>query len=271
MSTPKSLNVAMLFAILVTSASLSGCADGADGIEGSDDDGAAAGGAGDGGGSATGGSSSPGPATGGSVASGGTGTAAGGSDSGGAGSGGNDGGGGSGGSVAMCAEDLATDYNQGQGWDGVMFDVSAITDVTITGLDVNLFFGFVDTHDVEVYHRPYSHSGSEDDPAAWTLVGSASALTSLGAGVPTPLPFAMDITMAAGERHGFYVTTLDGDGYGLDYAAGTAIGKVYESDGHIEIREGIALGSSFGPKLNQGAPRQWNGTIHYEQSAACAP
>jgi hypothetical protein len=147
-----------------------------------------------------------------------------------------------------------------------MFDINALNDVTIQSFDIHGDTGA--TFDVEVYAKSGTWVGSEDNPAAWTLIGTAPGVVSNGDGVVTPLNLTLNYTIPSGETHAFYVTPTDFSTGGFNYTNGTATGNVFASDANIEFLEGAGKGYPFSGTTFQ--PRVFNGNIQYEAGAAGA-
>ena len=159
---------------------------------------------------------------------------------------------------------LETTFAGGNGFEGNMFDINAINEVTIQSFDVNLDNGVVD--DVEVWAKVGTYVGSETTMADWTLIGTAAGITSAGDGLPTPFEtFSLGYTIPAGELHAFYVTTANGGG--MNYTNGTGVGNVFASDANIEFLEG-AGGGYFSVTFS---PRVFNGNIYYDQTVGGTP
>ena len=150
---------------------------------------------------------------------------------------------------------LTTTFAGGNGQDGNMFDITALNTVTIDTMEAHLDNG---TSTVEIYYKAGSYVGFQSNPGAWTLVGTI-AVTGNGPGNPTPIPLAINVTMAAGTTFGWYVT-VDATSPNVDYTNGTSVGSVYVSDANIQIHEGLGLGYPFG---TTNTPRVWNGIVHY--------
>lgn len=99
---------------------------------------------------------------------------------------------------------LTTTFAGGTGQAGNMFDILAVTDVTVTSLDIHMLGG---TENVTVYYKIGRYLGYEDDEGAWTNCfygevegqGNGQA-TSLEDGDFMPVP------IAAGNYRAFYVT-----------------------------------------------------------------
>ncbi|MEM7187739.1 MAG: hypothetical protein AAF466_13890, partial [Bacteroidota bacterium] len=78
-----------------------------------------------------------------------------------------DGGGGGG---TCTPGSLETTFAGGNGNFGNMFDMNALTDLTIDSFDIHGDTGA--TFDVEVYAKSGTYVGFETDPGAWTLIGT---------------------------------------------------------------------------------------------------
>jgi hypothetical protein len=91
-------------------------------------------------------------------------------------------------------QSITTQFASNNGQAGNMFDLKATRDVRVIALDGNLDTG---AQTVEVYIISGGFQGQENNPGAWTLVGSGP-VTGNGTDVVTPLPFALDIEVSAG-------------------------------------------------------------------------
>jgi hypothetical protein len=163
--------------------------------------------------------------------------------------------------LALCAsagagtpDSLTTMFASDNGQDGNMFNVTAATDIQIVSFDLNVDSG---TTTLEVYVCPGGYNGNETNPGAWTLVGSGPA-TGAGQDLPTPLPFPVDIPVAAGQTMGIYLTTSSGADF--NYTNGSAEGAVAAQNQDLMIDEGRGVQYPFAATYT---PRIWNGTIHY--------
>lgn len=154
------------------------------------------------------------------------------------------------------AQSLTTTFASNNGQSGNMFDVVALSDVTINDLDVNLDPGSW-TVEVYVVTAGTTFVGNETNAGAWTLVGTAS-VTSAGTNVATNLGLSLGYTVTTGSTQGFYVTVNNGSG--MNYTNGTTLGAVFASDANMQILEGVGKSYPFGSTFT---PRVWNGTIHY--------
>src|SRR5690606_34203291 len=158
---------------------------------------------------------------------------------------------------------LTTTFAGGNALAGSMFDLEAINNLTIDSFDVNMATG--DTADIEVYYKTGTWVGSESNPAAWTLVGTATNITSAGVGLPTPLNLDLGINVTAGTRVAFYVTRTTGS---LTYTNGTTVGALFASDSNLKMFEGAGKGYPFGSTFQ---PRNFNGNIIYSTDGVIVP
>jgi subtilisin-like proprotein convertase family protein len=157
---------------------------------------------------------------------------------------------------------LSTTLAGGNGNFGNMFDVNALSDISIDSFDVHGEDGV--TFDVEVWAKTGTWVGSENSPGDWTLIGTAPGVVSNGSGVVTPLNLSLGYTMAAGETHAFYVTPIDPASGGFQYTNGTTVGAVFAADANIEFLEGAGNAYPFGTTFQ---PRIFNGNIVYSTGA----
>lgn len=149
---------------------------------------------------------------------------------------------------------LTTLYANNNGFHGNMFDIVALTNVTISSFDANLAPG---GHQMEIYYRPGTWVGFDLSSAGWTLAGTA-AVNSAAADQPTPVPIAVNVSIPAGQRYAFYVTT---GGTSMEYTDGTAVGNVAAQNADLQVLEGN--GNQY-PFMSGFTPRIWNGTVHYD-------
>ncbi len=158
---------------------------------------------------------------------------------------------------------LTTTFVGGNGASGNMFDLEAVNDLTIDSFDVNMGTG--NTADVEIYFKTGTWVGSETTPANWTLIATATGITSAGIGLPTPLNLDLGINVTAGNRVAFYVTRTTGS---LIYTNGVTTGALFASDSNLQIFEGAGKGYPF---TGTYQPRNFNGNIVYSTSGVITP
>lgn len=161
---------------------------------------------------------------------------------------------------------LTTTYASNNGQYGNMFDVVALQNLSICSFDINLDSG---TFDVEVYSVSGSYAAVQTQPSAWGApIAVRSSLVSNGLNVPTPLQLSLQLSLAAGNTRGFYITVRNGPGINYTNGAPGSEGSVYASDQNLEIRVGAGLQYPF---LFPQSPRIWNGAVHYATTASCPP
>ncbi|MEM0996819.1 MAG: T9SS type A sorting domain-containing protein [Bacteroidota bacterium] len=165
----------------------------------------------------------------------------------------------SGARTSACASTFifSTPYNSNNGQRGCMFDVLATNSITIRCFEANLYAGT--TANYEIYYRAGTHVGFENNAAAWTLLGSATGITSAGNNLPTALPIPINITIPAGVTYSFYIT--NDFGAGTSYTDGTAVGNFLAGDANLTVFEGVGKSYPFGLTF---AVRNFNGTLFYD-------
>jgi hypothetical protein len=159
---------------------------------------------------------------------------------------------------------ITTTFAGGNGSSGNVFRVSAINTITITNMDGHMNAG---TATWEIWGRSGDYTlipGSTTSNAGWTLLGTASNVVAAGAGLPTPLPITLNVTIPGGTDYSFVVTTTAST---LAYTNGTAVGNPLFTNGDMIVREGHG-GSYFGYTITT---RNWNGRIHYSSGCASTP
>jgi hypothetical protein len=145
---------------------------------------------------------------------------------------------------------------------GPMFDMVALNPagVHVSGFDVNLNAG---VHAISVYVITGGGTfvGNELVASAWTLIGTATAVSS-GPGGPTHVPLAFDVYIPPAGVQAFHVRAAAG---GLRYSNAGTLGSVLAANADLQVLTGSSqcnLGS--GPFTgNVPSPRQFNGTVYY--------
>ena len=157
---------------------------------------------------------------------------------------------------ANIADTLSTTYAGGNGCGfGNMFDIIANTDMTIDSMRGH--FNAADS--VKVYYKSGTHVGFEEDPTAWTLLGSA--VVNSDPAVFEALVFSVgQLSVSAGDTVGVYVEAS------VRYTNVTA-GTTY-SNNDMTIAGGTGLCASFGTTFS---PRMWNGTVFYSTGGCVGP
>lgn len=155
---------------------------------------------------------------------------------------------------AQCR--LTTTFVGGNNQRGCMFDVVALQAAVVTGFEVNLPSG---THAIQIWTKTGTWIGAQNTPSAWTSLGSASAITSAGPGLPTPVPIPTSVLVAPGAIRSFYVSSTTSAN--LIYSNGTAVGATVAQDLFLQVLEGCGIDYPFAGAAFQ--PRGWNGRVLY--------
>ncbi len=148
---------------------------------------------------------------------------------------------------------LTTTFAGGNGQRGNMFEIIATKAVTITKFDAHPQSNTT----IAIYYRPGTFVGFEGSTIGWTLVGSAVVVAN-PFGSATPVPLDVNVSILAGEKYSFYITSTNSGT--LNYTNGTGVGNVYALDSNISILEGIGIDYPFGEKY---IPRIANINVHY--------
>lgn len=150
----------------------------------------------------------------------------------------------------------------GNGSSGNMFDVVAVGNIEVNGVDVHISSTAVTT--VEVWYRPGSFVGFESSNAGWTNV-LTTTVTGMGTGNLTYIPINFAVPIPAGQTYGFYVTANGGGSFA--YTNGTAVGNIHVQNSDLQILEGKG-GSYFGVTIST---RIWNGQMRYTKVGCTSP
>lgn len=156
---------------------------------------------------------------------------------------------------------LTTLFASNNGFAGSTFDLEVVGSevVVIAGFEVNIETGLSGPKTVTVYYRQGTSAGFENDPLAWTLMGSESGIVAAGADNPTPVNVG-GLGMDPGQVYGIYVdlTSYDG-GDAMLYTNG---GPTVFSTAELQLTTNTGQGS---PAFSGSFfPRQWNGTVYYD-------
>src|SRR5262245_11084606 len=127
--------------------------------------------------------------------------------------------------IAQCG--LTTTFSGSNNAKGCMFDVVATQSINVTGFQQNLPGG---SHNLQIYTKAGSWIGFQNTPSAWTLIGSATGVTSAGLGIPTPIPITTNWSIAPSSTRAFYITSSGTTN--IAYSNGTSVGSVAAQDGY---------------------------------------
>lgn len=172
----------------------------------------------------------------------------------------------SGSSTIAAAGSLCTDFNSNNGFAGNMVDIFPVTDMEITGIDVNVDgTGLPVT--VDVWYIPGTSFGAESSATGWTLIGSYTG-TSAGADLPTYIDMAGNgVQFDGGSSYGLYIDiTSYSTGTGINYTNGNTQGQASGNDewSNADLKIVANCGKAQGHTSSTFYPRNWNGCIYYE-------
>jgi len=153
---------------------------------------------------------------------------------------------------------LSTGFIGGTGQAGNMFDVKALADVTIKGMDIHMLHGLAN---VTVYYKVGRYEGFQTEifEEYWTVIYSDEVEGS-GNGQPTSLDSTKftPVSIATNGWRSFYVTL---DSPNLRYSVGSGSNTLAASDDMLELYEGT--GTAYPAFSNYIDGRLWNGNLHY--------
>jgi hypothetical protein len=153
---------------------------------------------------------------------------------------------------------LATSYVSNNSNKGEMFNVVATNAITVICFDLNLILG--STGSYEIYYKVGSYVGSENNAAAWTLIGSNPSVPCVGFDFPSPMNIPVNLFIPAGQTYAFYVTATNvAATTGIRYTNNAGYTNI-ASDANVSIAGGI--GKAY-PFLTSYPNRSFNGTLHY--------
>lgn len=169
--------------------------------------------------------------------------------------------------LAQCDSPISTIMNYNNGQDGVMFNVTSPTGITIDSVWTN--FGTGTISEVRIYKRQGSFVGNTSSSSGWTFVDSALSIPSAGFNQFTSIPINLNIEVAAGDTVGLYITKaqLTQTAPYIRYtnaASGAVLGATYTSDSNAVVSYATGIDYPFGTSYGV---RIWNGRMFYH----CCP
>jgi PEP-CTERM motif len=150
---------------------------------------------------------------------------------------------------------------------GEVFQIGALNALTITGLGINApDNGVPDEYtSVTIYEDVGAVNAVTSGSGIWTQIASGGSFSSSGFDVPTELPVALNVPIAAGSTDTFLIM-VSGD-YVLDYSNGGSVGDVMASNTDLNILQGWGEASDFSSK----DPREANVSVDYTASPVPEP
>lgn len=153
---------------------------------------------------------------------------------------------------------LATSYVSNNSNKGEMFNLVATNAITVICFDLNLILG--SNGNYEIYYKAGSYVGSENNAAAWTLIGSNPSVPCLGFDAPSPMNIPINLFIPAGQTYAFYITATNvAATTGIRYTNNAGYTNI-ASDANVIIAGGIGKAYPFSTNYNN---RSFNGTLHY--------
>lgn len=156
---------------------------------------------------------------------------------------------------------LDTGYGYYSGWaSGPYIDLTAGAEA-VRIVSFEMYFKGTLNRDVEVYWKVGSYVGSEEDPSAWTLLGTVN-VTPGGDGTLTAVNLG-GVDIPAGQTYGFSVWdggetgTGSGDGPGFDLRSGGTVA----SDANLTLSSNAFTSSAR--FLGASGGWGWQGTVIY--------
>jgi hypothetical protein len=145
---------------------------------------------------------------------------------------------------------------------GMMFNVTALNPggITIDSFAIHSREAAGVMLTVNVFTKPGTYVGFNNDPTAWTLAGTVQTVAA-GPGQPTPLPVG-GINIPANELQAIYIN-VETAGGGQRYYSVATMPPVEPANDDLRIHiltQSSAVNALWGG-LN--TPRGWNGTINY--------
>jgi len=154
---------------------------------------------------------------------------------------------------------LTTTFAGGNGYCGNMFDITPTVDLEITSMDLNLDVPG-ETCTCDVYYKDGTCFGYEQDPSAWSIFVSGSAVAQ-GSGVASPMDLSGNGKIfLAGQTYGIFV-------FKNNYNGGQRMRYTNGSPTTYSNADLTLLSNCGSSQYIWSTPfydRIWNGTIYYE-------
>jgi len=158
---------------------------------------------------------------------------------------------------------LSTAFGGGNGANGEVFQIQALTNITVNDFGVNAVNGVLDAGNISTWTL-YQHDGLLSSPTAgsaiWTMIASGGAVTSAGANAITDLNAGLNIGIAAGTTEAFLLLETP---FLLAYSDGGGVGTVMAANSDFQILQGWGESTAFATF----DPRQANISVVYTTAA----
>ncbi len=152
---------------------------------------------------------------------------------------------------SLAAQQLTTLMGGSARQYGFVFDLEASTNVIIDSFDLELILNFA-PFDIEVWTTQDggSYVGREENPHDWTRVSVQENVIPYGQGAWTPLQLDLNVSIAAGQKRGFYVARTDYLGMEGNFIGSP--GAIYVQDGNLKFFSGF--GTDYFKKRQPAVP-----------------
>jgi hypothetical protein len=152
---------------------------------------------------------------------------------------------------------------------GEVFQIGALNALTITDFGINApNDGVPDEYaSVAIYEDVGAVNAATSGSGIWTQIASGGSFTSSGFDVPTELPVALNVPIAAGSTDTFLIMVSGPFDYALDYSNGGSVGDVMASNTDLNILQGWGEASDF----TAYDPREANVSVDYTASSSPVP
>jgi hypothetical protein len=147
---------------------------------------------------------------------------------------------------------------------GQMFNIVALTNITIHCFSPELYAGVLGTY--SIYYRNGSFSGHQNTAASWIFIDSAQNLTGT-LNVGTLIPIDVNIPILAGDTLAFYITCRGSSAsyggiryYGISMAPAGPLDSTWLVDANMKLLVGIGKDYPFSTNF---ITRRYLGQVHY--------
>jgi lysophospholipase L1-like esterase len=148
---------------------------------------------------------------------------------------------------------LTTTLNSSINWNGTMFDITPLTDLTIDSFGVKI--NNLGQQNVDIYYKNGTHIGSENNAAVWTFLGTTTVnVTDISELTTVP---SANLSFTANTTYGIYIQLSNANAR-LSYQ--TLSNPITRSNSELSITTGSGISHNFSGSFY---PRDWNGTIYY--------
>jgi len=148
---------------------------------------------------------------------------------------------------------LTTTLNSSLNWNGTMFDITPLTDLTIDSFGVKI--NNLGQQNVDIYYKNGTHIGSENNAAVWTFLGTTTVnVTDISELTTVP---SANLSFTANTTYGIYIQLSNANAR-LSYQ--TLSNPITRSNSELSITTGSGISHNFSGSFY---PRDWNGTIYY--------